>query len=124
ASIRRRRRSSVDNQLVSKHYRAKYCLLFSVRFSVEPRQKQRAFGELASAGCVSPRKRLEADGRSWSTQLSHKRFGRIALSTFRIPTHIRRFRAADSARVLLLVGRSRYGTLRVCWQHRVARNVR
>ena len=56
-------------------HRAQDCPLFSVRFSVEPGQKQRAFGELASARCMSARKRLEAGGGSWSTQLSHKRFG-------------------------------------------------
>ena len=54
--------AAVDNQLASKRYRAQYCPLFSVRFSVEPRQKQRAFGELASAGCLFACKRLDPGG--------------------------------------------------------------
>ena len=53
-----------------------------VRLPLEPRQKQRAFGEPASAGRVFARKRVEADGGSWSTQLSHQRLRRIAVSPF------------------------------------------
>ena len=64
----------LDNQFASKGYRAEYCLLFLVRFSLETGQKQRAFGEPASARCMFARKRLEAGGGSWSTQLSHERF--------------------------------------------------
>ena len=114
----------MDNQLASKRYRAQDCPLFSVRFSLEPGQKQRAFGELASARCMSARKRLEAGGGLWSTQLSGKRFGRIAVSPFRVPTGFRGFSAPDGTRVLLFVGRSRFGRLRIPWQDRLAGNVR
>src|SRR6516164_5767414 len=97
----------MDNQLASKCYRAPYCPLFSVRFSMESRQKQRAFGELAPAGCLFTCKRLDPGGGSWGTQLSHQQFGRIAVSAFRIPTRIRKFHAADSTRILLFIGRPR-----------------
>ena len=46
----------------SERYRAQYCCLFAVRFSVESGQKQRASGELAPAGCLFACKRLEPGG--------------------------------------------------------------
>src|SRR4029077_10444778 len=79
----------------------KHHLLLAVPFSLEAGSKQRTSGEFAPAGCLFACKRLDSGGGSWSTQLSHKRFGRLAVPPFRIPTHIRRFRAADSAGVLL-----------------------
>ena len=54
--------------------RRPYQLSF-VRLPLEPGQKQRASGELASAGCLFACERLEAGGGSWGTQLSHERLG-------------------------------------------------
>src|SRR5690348_4061616 len=97
----------MDNQIAGEGRRTQYYCLFFVRSSVESGKKQRAPGELASTGCLSSSQRLERGSRSRSTHLSRKRFGRITLSPFRIPTRIRRFRAANGTRVLLLIGRSR-----------------
>src|SRR5262249_31571578 len=114
----------MDNQFASKRYRAQYYPLFSVRFSMESRQEQRAFGELAPSRCLFACKRLDPGGGSWSTQLSHKQFGCIAVSAFRIPTRIRRFYAADRTRVLLFVGGSYWENPRFGHRHRFTRNVR
>src|SRR5512132_3294823 len=103
--------------------RRPYQLSF-VRLPLESRQKQRAFGELALAGRLSACKRVEADGGSWSTQLSHQRLRRIAVSPLRIPTQLRRFPTADSAGVLLFIRRSCFGRLHISWQNRLAWNVR
>ena len=83
APIRQRRRGGVERGTATQsgdgpksrgYSGAESNCLFSVRFSVELWQKQRAFGELTPPGCLSAGQRVEAGGRSWSTQLSDKQF--------------------------------------------------
>ena len=95
-----------------------------VLFSLEPRQEQRTLGELASAGRLFASKRLDPSGRSWRTQLSHKRFGRNAISPFRIPTQFPRCATTVSARILLLVRRPNWGISHSTRRHQFAWNVR
>ena len=97
------------------------CLLYVFRW--KPGQKAR-FWQTCTGQSLFAGERLEPGGGQWRPQLSRRRFVRVAVSPFRIPTRIRRFPAANSARILLFIGRSRCGTLRVSWQHGFARNVR